>query len=122
MGTMLRQTRAPELGWLASPHALRLDYEEGEQQGEDAIDAMEGKAPKPQVHVRPSHLLPEQIDRSVAQLERVVRMRLAQRIVVVGWSVRVHMSVLAKDTHVSRRTARRALHGACDVLAREGFG
>lgn len=121
MGTMLRQTRAPELGWLATPKALWPDAPYEQLGLKDRAEQAEAGG-EPTVRIIEARLLPDQIDRAQALLERVMRMRPSQRIVVVGWSVKVHMGVLAKHVHVSRRTAWSMLGGACDVLWREGFG
>lgn len=121
MGTMIRQTRAAELGWLAPPRAAWPDAPDDQLGLKDRHEqAEQGGAPV--VRVIEAHLLPEQIDRAEALLDRVRKFPKRQAIIMVGFGCRIHMGKLAKhrEVRVSRRHAWRILDGGCDVLSREG--
>lgn len=118
---MIRQTRAAELGWLAPPRALWPDAPYEQLGLKDRHDQVVAGA-EPTVRIIEARLMPEQIDRAVALLERIRKFPRRQAVIAVGFGCKIHMGKLAQDRHVrtSRRHAWRLLDGLCDVLAREG--
>lgn len=123
MGTMIRQTHCPELGWLGD---MRSGWPEAPQEVLGLKDRAEQAEAGglPTVRIIEAKLAPEQISRAEKLLERVRRFPRHQAIIVVGWACKFHMGKVAKHRQVrcSRRHAWNILNGACEVLAREGVG
>lgn len=123
MGTRIRQTRAPELGWLATPRAAWPDapYEELPliARAEQAELGAE-----PTTRVVEARLLPDEIDRADALFERVRRFPKREAAVLVGFAVNINMGAVSayRAVKCSRRHAWNILNAACDRLAREGYG
>lgn len=122
MGDVIRETRAPELGWLSPPRALWPDAP-AELLGLKDRAEQRAQGGEPTVRVIRAQPSPEAIDRAERLIERVRQFPKHQAIVVIGFGCRIHMGKLAahREVRVSRQHAWALLGGACDVLAREGW-
>lgn len=116
MGNLLRQTYVPELHWIGDLRSAWPDAPREPLSLKDRADQRRIGTEEP-VRVRPLPLEPAAVDRAELLLDAVLRLPSPERMILVGWAVRVKMSTLAQYAHTSRRSAWRYLDRGCRKIA-----